>query len=100
MITHTLEEESQFHALVNTSIALGGIQQQPFVDRILNVKLPPNLKGLSINRYEWTIDPDKHVDVWPLHHEQRDSLSCFLDIFEKSSVKLVYLYFTMFYRLL
>ena len=30
----------------------------------MNVELPSNWKGLSIDRYDGTADPDEHVDIY------------------------------------
>lgn len=30
----------------------------------MNAMLPPSRKGLTINRYDGMIDPNKHVDVY------------------------------------
>ena len=36
----------------------------PFVDGNVNVELPPKWRGLSIDRYDGSTDPDEHIDVY------------------------------------
>jgi len=35
-----------------------------FVDGIINVELPTRWRGLSIDRYDGTTDPEEHIDVY------------------------------------
>jgi len=39
-------------------------RHHPFVDGIVNVELPPKWRGLSIDRYDGSTDPDEHIDVY------------------------------------
>ena len=36
----------------------------PFVNGIINVELSPKWRGLSIDRYDDSTDPDEHIDVY------------------------------------
>jgi len=39
-------------------------RRHPFVDGIVNVELSPKWRGLSIDRYDDSTDPDEHIDVY------------------------------------
>jgi len=41
-------------------------RRHPFVDEIVNVELPPKWRGLSIDRYDGSTDPDEHMDVYTI----------------------------------
>jgi len=39
-------------------------RRHPFVDGIINVELPAKWRGLTIDRYDGSMDPDEHIDVY------------------------------------
>ena len=41
-----------------------GERRHPFVDNIMNAKLPSRWRGLTIDRYDGSTDPDKHINVY------------------------------------
>jgi len=42
---------------------MGGSRRHLFTDKIISVELSSNWKGLSMDQYDGTTDPDKHVDI-------------------------------------
>lgn len=41
-------------------------RRHPFVDDIINVELPSKWRGLTIDRYDGSTDPDEHIDVYTI----------------------------------
>jgi len=41
-------------------------RRHPFVDGIINVELPAKWRGLTIDRYDGSTDPDEHIDVYTI----------------------------------
>jgi len=39
-------------------------RRHPFVDGIINVELPAKWRGLTIDRYDGSTDPDEHIDIY------------------------------------
>jgi len=61
----TWREESLVNTVTNQT--LGGtlkVGRQPFANEILEVELLPRWKGLTMDRYDGTMDPDEHVDIF------------------------------------
>ena len=58
----TDEEESPFNSVGLEETE--GERRHPFVDGILIVELPARWKGLGIDRYDGSTDPDEHIDVY------------------------------------
>jgi len=42
----------------------GGSRRHPFVDRIMNAELPLHWKGLNMEQYDGTTDPDEHLHIY------------------------------------
>jgi len=40
------------------------IRRHPFVDHIMKADIPLGWKPLNLQRYDGTIDPDKHLDAF------------------------------------
>jgi len=64
VVNETKHEGSKPHTCTHTPHQTGGNIRHPFIDKIMNVELPSNWKGLSIDRYDGTADPDEHVDIY------------------------------------
>jgi len=58
----TDEEESPFNSAGREEPE--GEARHPFVDGILSAELPARWKGLGIDRYDGSTDPDEHIDVY------------------------------------
>jgi len=103
VVTYALEAESQLHTLVNTSITSKSAKWHLFVDKIMNAKLSPKWKGLSINWYDGTTDLDEHVDVYVTQtclYTSDDAVLCHVfHISKKGSVESVHPPSIFLYRL-
>ena len=42
-------------------------RRHPFTDSIIGVPLPDKWKGFNKDRYNGTIDPDEHINVYTTH---------------------------------
>jgi len=58
----TEKEESPFNSAGHEEP--DGERCHPFVDDILSAELPARWKGLSIDRYDRSTDPNEHIDVY------------------------------------
>jgi len=47
--------------------ALGVSRRHPFTDYVMGAQLPPLWKGLNMDRYDMTTDPDENTDVYTTH---------------------------------
>jgi len=41
-------------------------QREPFTNEIMEAQIPPNYKGLNIDRYDGTIDSNEHIYVYKM----------------------------------
>jgi len=46
------------------TIIKNDLKGHSFTDEIMEAQLPPNWKGLLINRYDGITDPDEHINVY------------------------------------
>ena len=60
----TDKEESPFNSAGREEPE--GERRHPFVDGILSAKLPTRWKGLGIDRYDGSTDPNGHIDVYEI----------------------------------
>jgi len=59
------QEESRAQTNPNQIGARAGTpRRHPFVDGIMTVDLPARWKGLTMNQYDGTTDPEEHIDIF------------------------------------
>jgi len=58
------QEESRPQTSTHISSQTEGNRRHPFTDKIMNIELSSNWKGLSMDWYDRMIDPDVHVDIY------------------------------------
>jgi len=67
--THAQEAEGESY--LNKSFLMSDIldifRRHPFTDYVMGAQLPLMWKGLSIDRYDGTTNPDEHMDVYTMH---------------------------------
>jgi len=59
--------ESYPNRYFTPSGAPGASRRQPFIDYVMGAQLPPMWKGLNMDRYDGTTDPDEHMGVYTTH---------------------------------
>jgi len=60
-------EESRLNKSFYTTETLDITRRHPFIDYVMGVQLPLVWKGLNIDRYDKTTDPDEHTDIYTTH---------------------------------
>ena len=55
------EDEVSYHTGETSNLEE---RRHPFVDGIINVELPAKWRGLTIDRYDGSTNPDEHIDVY------------------------------------
>jgi len=88
--THTPKAKGESH--LNRSVPVTNTleisRRQPFTDYVMGAQLLIMWKGLQIDRYDGTIDPNEHMDV--IHLGQRSAVLSVPHLAERKSLELVY----------
>jgi len=65
--THEMDGESFLNKSVRTTVTMDSTRQHPFTNTIIEVPLPDKWKGFNRDWYDWSTDPDEHIDAYTTH---------------------------------
>ena len=62
-----MDDESCLIRSAWTTLMVDSTRRHPFTNNIIEVPLPEKWKGFNRDRYDWSTDPDEHIDAYTTH---------------------------------